>query len=69
MAETLTQRIGRMGTGTAHAVALGGVAAVVLVVAGVLAVLGVDTIEVTATLLVIPRDQCWKPDPHVDRYE
>ncbi|HKH05410.1 MAG TPA: hypothetical protein VKA65_09630 [Acidimicrobiales bacterium] len=43
-----------MGAGTAHAVALGGVAVVVLLVAGVLAVLGVDTVEVVATLLVIP---------------
>src|SRR5829696_7162619 len=53
MAE-LTDRITRLGPQTVRALALGGVLAVVAVVSALLAVAGVDTVEVVATLLVVP---------------
>ena len=54
MAETLTDRVGRLGAGSARALVLGGVALAVLVVSALLVVTGVDTVETVATLLVVP---------------
>jgi hypothetical protein len=54
MAETLTDRVGRLGAGSARALVLGGAAVAVLVVSSLLVVTGVDTVETVATLLVIP---------------
>jgi hypothetical protein len=54
MAETLTDRVGRLGAGSARALVLGGAAVAVLVVSSLLVVTGVDTVETVATLLVVP---------------